>query len=100
MTIAAFCAAASTELQFALLIALWTGQRQGALIKFTWSQYDGTHIRLQQGKRRKGEPKKRVVIPVGPALKAALDARRSEGADGPILLNTFGDPWTSDGFRK
>jgi integrase len=97
--IAAFCAATSKELQFALLIALWTGQRQGDLIKITWSQYDGTHIRLQQGKRRKGKAKKRVVIPVGPALKAALDARRPTGADGPILRNTFGEPWTSDGFR-
>ncbi|MDB5620170.1 tyrosine-type recombinase/integrase [Tardiphaga sp.] len=99
MIITAFCATASTELQFSLLIALWTSQRQGDLIKITWSQYDGTHIRLQQGKRSKGRAKKRVVIPVGPALKAALDARRPDGADGPILRNTFGEPWTSDGFR-
>ncbi|WP_246660747.1 MULTISPECIES: integrase [unclassified Tardiphaga] len=87
--ITAFCAAASTELQFALLIALWTGQRQGDLIKITWSQYDGTHIRLQVGKRRKGKAKKRVLIPVGSALKTALDARRPANADGPILRNTL-----------
>ena len=43
-----FCAVASDELQFALLLALWTGQRQGDLIRLTWMQYDGTKIRLRQ----------------------------------------------------
>jgi integrase len=97
--IAAFCAAASPELQFALLLALWTGQRQGTLIKIAWSQYDGTHIRLQPNKQRRGKKKKRIVIPVGAPLKTVLDARRPEKAEGTILRNTFGDPWTSDGFR-
>jgi integrase len=97
--IEAFCSVASKELQFALLIALWTGRRQGELIKINWSQYDGTHIRLELGKRRKGKPKKRVTIPVGAPLKIALDARRPEKAEGEILRNTFGEPWTSDGFR-
>jgi integrase len=92
--IAAFCKAASPELQFALMLALWTGQRQADLIRLTWAQYDGTHIRLRQGKTRS-----RVVIPVGAPLKAALDARRPTKPEGPILRNTFGDPWTSDGFR-
>jgi integrase len=86
------CAVASPELQFALLLALWTGQRQGDLIRCTWSQYDGTHIRLRQSKGGM-----RVVIPIGPVLKAALEARRSP--DGTILRNTLGEPWTSDGFR-
>jgi integrase len=97
--IIAFCAGASPELQFALLMALWTGQRQGTLIGITWSQYDGTHIRLQPNKQRRGKKQKRIVIPVGAPLKAALDARRPEKAEGAILRNTFGEPWTSDGFR-
>jgi integrase len=64
-----FCTVASDELQFALLLALWTGQRQGDLIRLTWMQYDGSKIRVKQGKG-----KKRVVIPVvGAPLKAALD---------------------------
>jgi integrase len=90
-----FCAVASDELQFALLLALWTGQRQGDLIRLTWLQYDGSKIRLRQ---RKGL-KKRVVIPVGTPLKVALDARQPEKPEGAILRNTFGEPWTSDGFR-
>lgn len=92
--IKAFCAVASPELQFALLLALWTGQRQSDLLRLTWSQYDGTHIRLRQGKG-----KKRVVIPVGAPLKTALDARRPDKPEGSILRNTFGHQWTSDGFR-
>jgi hypothetical protein len=60
----------------------------------SWMQYDGSKIRLKQGKG-----KKRVVIPVGAPLKTALDSRRPEKAEGAILRNTFGEPWTSDGFR-
>jgi integrase len=97
--ISAFCSVASPELALALLMALWTGQRQGTLIGIAWSQYDGTHIRLQPNKQRHGKKKKRIVIPVGAPLKAALDTRRPEKAEGPILRNTFGDAWTSDGFR-
>jgi integrase len=92
--IAAFCQVAADELQFALLLALWTGQRQADLLRLTWAQYDGTHIRLRQGKR-----KTRVVVPVGAPLKAALDAHRPQKPEGPILRNTFGRPWTGDGFR-
>jgi len=90
-----FLAAGSDELGFALILALWTGQRQGDLIKLTWQQYDGTHIRLRQGKR-----KARVLLPVGSVLKAELDARRPAKPEGTILRNTFGEKWTEDGFRS
>ena len=89
---AAFLAHARTHLQLALMLALWTGQRQGDLLRLPWSAYDGTHIRLRQSKTGT-----RVVIPVGAPLKTALDtlAKRS-----PIILtNSGGKPWTSDGFR-
>jgi integrase len=89
-----FLAAGSDSLGFALVLALWTGQRQGDLIKLTWQQYDGTHIRLKQGKRNA-----RVAIPVGAVLKVELDARRPAKAEGCILRNTRGEAWTGDGFR-
>jgi integrase len=92
--IKAFGKVACDELRFALLLALWTAQRQGDLIRLEWSQYDGTHIRLKQNKTSA-----RVATPVGALLKEALDARRPHEAKGPILLNTRGKPWTSDGFR-
>jgi integrase len=90
----AFNAVASEPLRFALLLAQWTAQRQGDLIQLTWLQYDGSHIRLKQNKTGA-----RVAIPVGVELKAALDARRPDNADGPILRNSRGEPWTADGFK-
>lgn len=90
---AAFLASAPKHLHLALILALWTGQRQGDLLRLTWPQYDGKVIRLQQGKTGA-----RVQVPVGSPLKAALDADR--GKAGPILLNSDGEPWTADGFRS
>lgn len=55
----AFCNVASDELKLALKLALYTGQRQGDLIKMTWGQYDGAWIDHRQ---QKG--KKRVAVPI------------------------------------
>lgn len=83
---------APVHLHLPLLLALWTGQRQGDLLRLPWSAYDGSTIRLRQGKTGA-----RVVIPVGAPLKAALDATRKRG---PIILtSTDARPWTPDGFR-
>lgn len=89
---AAFFAKAPAHLHLALLLALWTGQRQGDLLNLTWGQYDGTWIRLRQGKTGK-----RLAIPVGAPLKAALDAAHKRGA--LMLLTRDGEKWTPDGFR-
>jgi len=89
---AAFLERAPTHLHLPLLLALWTGQRQGDLLRLPWSAYDGTHIRLRQSKTGA-----RVVIPVGAPLKAALDATPKRSTI--ILTNSDGKPWTSDGFR-
>jgi integrase len=94
-----FCEVASVELQAALLLALWTGQRQGDLLKLSWRNYDGTCIRLRQTKAKGGKGR-RVTIPVGTQLKIALDAalKQKRGAV-TILTNSRGLPWTEDGFR-
>ena len=39
--IAALLATTSKELQLALMLAIWTGQRQGDLLRLAWSAYDG-----------------------------------------------------------
>jgi len=90
---AAFLERAPRHLHLALLLALWTGQRQGDLLRLPWSAYDGSHIQLRQGKTGA-----RVRIPVGAPLKAELDttARRSP----VVLVNSDGKPWTEDGFRS
>jgi integrase len=89
---AAFLKRAPQHLHLALLLALWTGQRQGDLLRLPWSAYDGSHIRLRQSKG--GRP---VTIKVGAPLKTALDA--APKCSPVILTNSGGKPWTSDGFR-
>jgi integrase len=47
---AAFLEHAPAHLHLPLMLALWTGQRQGDLLRLSWSAYDGTRIRLRQSK--------------------------------------------------
>ena len=89
---AAFLERAPAHLHLPLLLALWTGQRQGDLLRLPWSAYDGTRIRLRQSKT--GTP---VSFKAGAPLKAALDATPKRSTI--ILTNSDGKPWTSDGFR-
>jgi integrase len=89
---AAFLKSAPAHFHLPLLLALWTGQRQGDLLRLPWSAYDGTHIRLRQSKTGA-----RVTIPVGAPLKAALDAATKHGP--LILTNSLRRPWTSHGFQ-
>ncbi len=91
---AAFLQSAPTHLHLPLLLALWTGQRQGDLLRLPWSAYDGTHIRLRQSKTGV-----RVQISVGAPLKVALDEAAKSKRSPTILLNSDGKPWTQDGFR-
>ena len=91
---AAFLQHAPAHLHLPLLLALWTGQRQGDLLRLTWSAYDGKNIRLRQSKTGV-----RVQVPVGAPLKAALDEAAKNKRSPIILLNSDGMPWTQDGFR-
>ncbi len=89
---AAFLKHAPAHLHLPLLLALWTGQRQGDLLRLPWSAYAGDQIRLRQSKTGA-----RVVVPVAAPLKAALDATPKRG---PIIVtSSIGRPWTSGGFR-
>lgn len=83
---------APMRLASAAILALWTGQRQGDLLRLPWSAYDGKHIKLRQGKGGR-----RLKIPVGEVLRAHLDAMPRVS---PIVLtNSRAKPWTGDGFR-
>jgi integrase len=90
---ATFLKNAPSHLHLPLLLTLWTGQRQGDLLRLPWSSYDGTHIRLRQSKISA-----RVVIPVGAPLKLALDKTLKRST--VILVNSDGAPWSPDGFRS
>jgi integrase len=91
--IASLLSIAPKEIQLALMLAIWTGQRQGDLLRLPWSAYDGTHIRFQQSKTGR-----RIVMPTGAPLKALLDLTERRGP--VVLTNTMGRPWTADGFRS
>ncbi|WP_375776035.1 tyrosine-type recombinase/integrase [Bradyrhizobium sp. ma5] len=90
--IAAILETASAEIKLALMLALWTGQRQGDLLRLPWSAYDGTYLRLRQSKTGR-----RIAMPAGAPLKAVLD--KTERRSPLILTNSYSRPWTSDGFR-
>lgn len=97
--VAAFKAKAPARMVLALELARWTGQRQGDLLKLTWSAYDGTHITLRQSKTGA-----RVRVKVAQELKALLDAEKaSRDADKvtamTILANRSGKPY-KEGFRS
>jgi integrase len=90
--IAALLAVASNEIKLALVLALWTGQRQGDLLRLPWSSYDGSHVRFRQSKTGR-----RMTMPAGMPLKVLLDSTERRGP--LVLTNSYGRPWTSDGFR-
>jgi integrase len=106
---AAFLRSAPAHLRLPLLLALWTGQREGDLLRLPWSAYDGSVIRLRPRKTitRKRPQGRTVIIPVGvlaqegedviSPLKAALDAAAKKSPI--ILLTSEGTPWTEAGFR-
>lgn len=83
---------AEDYLKLAVALAVWTGQRQGDLLRLRWSDYDGQKISLKQSKGGRY-----VVVPASKALKAALDTTKRQGP--LILTNMSAKPWTSDGFR-
>ncbi|WP_411196529.1 tyrosine-type recombinase/integrase [Rhizobium sp.] len=80
------------DISAALLLALWTGQRQGDLLKAAWTNYDGAALRVRQGKTGA-----RVAVPIAAAVRTMLEAMPKKAIT--ILTNTRGKPWTSDGFR-
>lgn len=88
----AFLDSAPEHLRLAFMLAIWTGQRQGDLLKLPWTGYNGSHIRLQQSKTGA-----RVTIKVGKPLKVLLDATKRVGPN--ILMTTDKTAWTESGFR-
>jgi integrase len=89
----AFLDSAPAHLRLAFMLAIWTGQRKGDLLRLTWDAYDGKRISLVQSKTGV-----RVVIPVGKPLKALLEAAR--GTEGLVLrTGKKNTAWTEDGFH-
>lgn len=90
--VAAFLKVASPELQLAMMLALETAQRQGDLLRLSWTAYDGNWIRLRQSKTGA-----KVEIPVTAELKPWLEAAPRRATT--ILTTADGKPWKADNFR-
>ena len=67
--IAAVLSVASSEIQLALILAFWTGQRQGDLLRLPWSAYDGTHHSPSAVKDRPARRDARGRAAEGPARR-------------------------------
>jgi integrase len=107
-----YYATAPEHLILPILIAEWTGQRQGDILKMRLSKtdglapwYDGTYIFLRSGKtdsfirvRAMAKLKEALDREVERALAETPEQNRRR--DGYILVNSDGVPWTEDGFRS
>jgi integrase len=98
----AFLAVASAPLRLAFMLAIWTGQRQGDLLKLTWKAWDempvlpkAPHGRI---KLKQSKTKRTVAVAVSTPLKEALDAAPRRSLN--ILLSSEGKPWTAEGFSS
>lgn len=74
----------------AVVLGLYTGQRRGDLVAMTWGQYDGSTIRLRQGKTGA-----MLALPVHPNLQAELEGWKEGRASVTILTAPRGQPWTA-----
>ena len=83
---------AGLHIGLAFTLALWTGQRQGDLLRLPWAAFNGESIRLQQRKTTA-----RVEIPVGKPLMTLLEQTPKTAVT--ILATSRNTPWTESGFR-
>jgi integrase len=79
------------HLRRVVIMGRYTGQRRGDLCAMMWSAYDGNSLKVTQQKTGVS-----LVIPVLPALRAALDAWKREAVSLFILNNEHGKPWQPD----
>lgn len=87
-------AAFPEHLKWVLELALWTGQRQGDLLRLTWKAIDEDAQQLVVYQRKT----KRVVrIPIHRTLGNILG--RIPKRSPTILTSSDKTPWTSNGFR-
>lgn len=87
-----FLAVASAPMRLAYMLAAYTAQRQGDILRMTWAQYDGDVIRLRQ--RKTG---RLVDVPCHEDLQAALASAPRVAVQ--ILTTEAGQPFKEDHFR-
>lgn len=75
------------------LVALWTMQRQSDILTMPTLAFDGERVSIKQGKTGA-----RVRVVVAPDILPIL-RKAKEGKQQRVLVNSFGQNWTSSGFR-
>lgn len=81
------------NLRRAVVLGLYTGQREGDCVRMAWTDHDGTTIQVEQekGRRKKRPPK--LWIPCHGDLRAELEGWKAEATATTIVTRGTGEPW-------
>jgi integrase len=91
---AAVLGAATGGVKVGIALGMYGALREGDMLRFSWSDYDGSAIQWTQGKT--GDP---VWLPAHRDLRALLDEAQSTRTSVQVVTNQSGQPYTGDGFR-
>lgn len=91
--VARFMASAPAPLRLALMLGLWTGQREDDVLHMRWSDIKDGWLTVRQRKTRK-----LVSLPIGAPLAAHLSATPRKGI--VLLLGERGAPFTTNWFSQ
>ncbi len=80
------------SVRLAYLLAVWTAQRVGDVLRMTWSDYDGEVLHVRQGKTGTY-----LQIPAAGPLRLALEQASRHCP--VIVADERGRPWHADHFR-
>jgi integrase len=89
-----FRAKARPEMARAVALALYTGQRQGDVLRMQWHNVEGELVSVEVVQRK---TKKQLRIPVHRDLKFVL--AEIGGTEGPVLRDRRGQAWDEPRFR-
>ena len=84
-----------TTFQRALILALYTGQREGDVLAMRWSDYDGEAINVVQEKTGT-----KLWIPCHQLLRDELEAWKAERTATTIVTDTRGRPYRVPSFAS
>lgn len=83
------------HLRRAFMLALYTGQRRGDLVKMQWSDVKDKIIFITQQKTGK-----RVRIPIHPELRKELDTTPERFRFGPVVTNTYRQAYAPQSLQQ
>ncbi|MVA17468.1 integrase [Agrobacterium vitis] len=86
-------AEASPHIRNVAMVALWTMQRQADVLSMPTLAFDGERISIRQGKTG-ARVRVAAALDLLPMLRKAKEDQRQR-----VLVNSFGQNWTSSGFR-